>query len=441
MQGDKPVSESVSGGKNTPSNAELHLDFGLLPELFAGERLKVAGTSGRVVPLPETEKKLDRLLDLIPITRVADLTPLDPLGLPVFSAVTPLALDLTSHAGKGTSLAGARVSALMEAVERVSAERVSSPTVRASYEDLHAEVAKTDCPTPPIDPQLLTLPADSAWSRESPFTWTKGFDLTTGAELLLPIDVVVNPPCEGILRSVDTNGLASGNTLLEAVIHGLCEVIERDIQSRLEFCHLFAAPDTPGPELQLVELESLPTEAREWVRRIRDFDLDLILQHISGELGVPSFRCLLLDPAYPSPSGATKVRFGGWGTAPSAEQALLRSITEAVQSRVSWIQAARDSYNNPPRRQRSDRNDRMPWTTVARRIDFDSVPSFESRDLAADLTFLQDRLATNGFKSIWVVDLTRPEWQIPVARVRVPGLSSFYVNRRRIGRRCLRYLL
>jgi len=78
---------------------------------------KVPGTD-RVISLETTESRVRAILDLVPITRISDLTPLDPLGLPTFSAVTPLAADLTIHMGKGRDAMSARISAVMEAVER-----------------------------------------------------------------------------------------------------------------------------------------------------------------------------------------------------------------------------------------------------------------------------------------------------------------------------------
>src|ERR1700739_205690 len=87
---------------------------------------KIMPQASRVTPPEETERGVIPLLARLPVTRIADLTPLDEIRLPVFTAVTPLAKDLTTHMGKGTDATSARVSALMEAVERISAE--TAPT-------------------------------------------------------------------------------------------------------------------------------------------------------------------------------------------------------------------------------------------------------------------------------------------------------------------------
>ncbi|MFY9806025.1 MAG: hypothetical protein WCC47_09150 [Pseudonocardiaceae bacterium] len=77
------------------------------------------------------------LLPKVPVTRIYDATPLDVVGLPIFSAVTPLARDLTVHAGKGSCAEASRLSAAMEAVDRCCAESLPPARLRrASYQQL-----------------------------------------------------------------------------------------------------------------------------------------------------------------------------------------------------------------------------------------------------------------------------------------------------------------
>src|SRR5258708_6456318 len=85
----------------------------------------VVTQSGHARALETTYACVKPLLRRVPITRICNVTPLDFLGLPVWSAVTPLAKDLTVHAGKGGSPLAAQLSAIMEAIERVCAESLS----------------------------------------------------------------------------------------------------------------------------------------------------------------------------------------------------------------------------------------------------------------------------------------------------------------------------
>jgi len=148
------------------------------------------------------------------------------------------------------------------------------------------------------------------------------------------------------------------------------------------------------------------------------------------------------DYKYPTPAGLVTQHFAGWGTAPDAELALLRSLTEAVQSRLGIIQAARDSFNTTRLGMRmATRGYHRRLLQEGCRIPLSQVRSFRSADLREDLRFLLERLVAVGVEQVFVTDLSRPDLGIPVVRVRVPGLATFSVNQRRVGWRCLRHLL
>ena len=404
-----------------------------------GPSPKIIPSVSRVTPPEETERRMAPLLARLPVTRIADLTPLDEIRLPVFTAVTPLAKDLTTHMGKGTDATSARVSALMEAVERISAETApaAAMTIRSSFAELIRRSEHR-----PVDPEAFTLPDDTSYTPERTFTWIASQDLLSGEAVLMPEDLVLNPPSEGILQAVDTNGLASGNTYLEAVVHGLGEVIERDVDSQLAFMSLFCDPHDPQASFAAVDPASLPSLAAGWIERLQSQGLDVVIHEVTNDIGVATLLTLVSDYKYPAPSGLVTQHFAGWGTAPDAELALLRSLTEAVQSRLGIIQAARDSFNTTRLgRRTAARGYRRRLLQESCRIPLSEVPSFRCADLREDLRFLLQRLIAVGVEQIIVTDLSRPDLGIPVVRVRVPGLATFSVNQRRVGWRCLRHLL
>ncbi len=403
--------------------------FAPTPKVDAGERS---------VLVAETYARVTRIARRIPISRVADLTPLDDLGLPAYSAVTPLAKDLKVHNGKGPTREAARVSAMMEAIERVSAERTDAATVTASHDDLVRAG-----PLPPIDPRAFELPADTAYRPDATFTWVTGRDLFGDRDVLVPLDLVITPPVEGILRDVDTNGVASGNIHLEAVAHAICEVIERDAFSQVLFVAAFGDPEDQPRTVVQIDLATLPPHARGWAERMASAGLQLDVVDITSDVGVPTFHALLLDPQYPAPGGERRPRrFFGSGTHPDPDVAVFRALSEAIQSRLIVIQAARDSYNRfrtpartpPPAPGRRSR-------VRLRKAGFAEVRGFRSSDLHADLSFVLGRLRQAGIGQCVAVDLTNPAWSIPVVRVRIPGLSPYSVNMRRPGPRCFRHLL
>lgn len=386
----------------------------------------------------DTLARVRTLVREIPITRISDLTPLDPLRFPVFVAVTPLAKDLTTHAGKGVDAQSARASAVMEAIERVSAEtHGSGQPVVASFGRLSSSGAVRA-----LDPRRFDLPADSRYRADEPISWLEGYELFRREAALLPRDLVVSPPNEGVLLEVDTNGLASGNGLLEAVVHGLCEVIERDAIGALEFTTQFGDSRELYPELCTLREDTLPAEAARWCERARALGQRLIVQALLHDLGVPTFRSVLVDPDYPTASGRTSAYFPGFGTHPDKYVALSRSVNEALQSRVGFVHGGRDSFNELPQGTRAAARRTRLWGLFrARSIDFAELASSENRELGDDLAFLLRRLSAVGLEQAVATDLTRPDWGVSVVRVRVPGLSSFLVNRRRVGWRNLKHLI
>jgi ribosomal protein S12 methylthiotransferase accessory factor len=401
-----------------------------------GPSPKVPGTV-RVRGFEETEKLALAVAPRIPITRITNLTPLDPIDLPVYAAITPMARDLTTHLGKGTTHSAAKVSAIMEAIERSYAEELPEDalTMEASYEALVASSEPVCCP------EDLDLPSDTLYHPSRTIRWVLGRDLIREVDVWVPRDLVVTPPADGVLHEIDTNGLASGNCLLEAVNHGLCEVIERDAVSQIQFCRMFGDPTDAASPVRPIAKRSLPAEAGAWVDAIERENLDIVVNDITNDLGVPSFRTWIIDHFYGHPTGTRIQTFWGTGTHVNRKTALLRSLTEALQARVAFVQGSRDSWNTDAGAFRSaDRLDWMRHASASCQFSFDEVPSLDLTDLRDDLAHLLQCLRRSGIDRCLAVDLSRPGSPLSVVRVRVPGLSQFCVNQRRVGLRCYRYL-
>jgi ribosomal protein S12 methylthiotransferase accessory factor len=237
--------------------------------------------------------------------------------------------------------------------------------------------------------------------------------------------------------------VASGNLHLEAVTHAICEAVERDALSQIQFAASFGEPHDQPPSEVAIELTTLPPLSREWAERIANAEIDLDVFDITNDIGVPTFEALLIDEHYPAPDGGFRpAGFFGLGTHPDADIAVFRALSEAIQARVGMIHAARDSFNDRRMVTRPAAIAMMrARTRYRRRRSFSETPTFRSPDLLAELDFLVNRIVSAGARHCVVVDLTRQDWGIPVVRVRIDGLSPYCVNKRRTGARCLRYLL
>ena len=139
------------------------------PEAGQGE---VPQGPHRRVPPEETLARLAPHLERMGITRVANVTGLDRVGVPVVTVVRPNARSLAVSQGKGLTLAAAKVSAIMEAVELHHAETVSGPLWWARPHEIGGERLF-------VDP--LALPRSSARVYEAgPIAWIEGEDLGRG---------------------------------------------------------------------------------------------------------------------------------------------------------------------------------------------------------------------------------------------------------------------
>jgi ribosomal protein S12 methylthiotransferase accessory factor len=290
------------------------------------------------------------LLPRFGVTRVADITKLDVLDVPVAVAVRPLAATLSVSQGKGYSIEQAFVSAAMEAVELWHAENQPVPIPWRA--------------TPPCDLDLSYEIGDldqQPGSLLTPFTkldWTVAVGVVSGERVPLPVDSVCllqETRWRLLAMRSSSNGLASGNCWTEAALHGLYELIERDAIERAE--HAGTTRIDPASV-------SHPLCA-ELIGRIRNAGASVGLARVHSRFGVPVFTAQLWSPDFP-------VVATGSGAHAEPGIAALRSLTEAAQSRLTGISGSRDDIPDIYGDVRFGRQDdplhnveTVPWTESA----------------------------------------------------------------------------
>jgi YcaO-like protein with predicted kinase domain len=385
----------------------------------------------RIRPAAETIAALRPRLGELGITRLARLTGLDYLGIPVWSAIRPNARTLAVSQGKGVDDDAAAASAMMEAIEGATAERADLPHITLSQREMAAlgrRVALLD--------ELLRAGKEPPDSDEI-LDWIEGFDLMTGAAIWVPMEAASLSDERAPSRYwQSTDGLASGNVLWEAIFHGLCERIERDALT------LWTLQDDANVASRCREPSVFDDpEVRKLVAGIEGAGLRLQLFDITSDVGVPVFFATISPP----PSGdATRWRHfdlvSGSGCHPVPARAVIRAVTEAAQSRLTAISGARDDIVPSAYRARLN-SDLIPYLTVApsaeRALETTSVlgPS-------TYLDFMIGRVKAVGARSIVVVPLESGDKGYAVAKVIVSDLETV-PGRRRFphGRRALRAML
>jgi ribosomal protein S12 methylthiotransferase accessory factor len=308
---------------------------------------------------------------------------------------------------------------MMEGIERFSAE-VNRHDLRVErYSRIRAEAYT-------LDPVSLILPAGK--DPDAPIPWVTGYDLGAGEDILVPASAVFHPlpPEYPQLFRTSTNGLASGNTIEEAVFHALMEIIERDAWSLVE-----ASRDT-GPRVHEVN----DPLAESLLSKFRAAGVDITIKDITSDIGIPTIAAISDDTLLQDPTLLTI----GMGTHTSARIAVLRALTEVAQSRLTQIHGAREDTTVADIRKKMgyERTKRMNryWFSSPESRKFAEIPSFDTTDFLDDITLAQQRLLQAGLPRVIVVNLTRESIGVPVVRVIVPGLEVFAMDQERIGRRC-----
>jgi YcaO-like protein with predicted kinase domain len=366
-----------------------------------------AGTH-RVVPPGETWERLRGLLGRAGITRVADVTALDRIGIPVYQAVRPASRNLSVSQGKGATPDAARASAVMESIELWHAEDLGHlPRIVLSPREMRYDNAI------PVDslrwraglaPEVAALPLPWVRARELGGEEREAW-LPRG---MLELDFT-QPEAPGLdLFQITSNGLAAGNCLEEALLHGLCELVERHA--------LHLAEHEPHRRVPL-RADALDSPwLREPIARIREAGMKLALYDVTWELGLPT---ALVDLAAPDIANVWR----GSGCHPDPAVALSRALTEAAQSRLTYISGARDDLPLFGGQERAQQIfDDFVEPAATRRLE--DLTDVATASVAADLDAVVERLAAHGFEAFWV-DLSRPDFGVPVAAAFVPGLKDF----------------
>lgn len=360
----------------------------------------------------ETRARITPVARALGVTRLADVTGLDRIGIPVFQAIRPLSLSLSVSQGKGATADAARVSALMEAIELHHAETCTSDEQGVADADearLWGLMTQADRQVAPFDP---------ARSRG----WVNGIDLLTGRRLRLPhglvsMDFTAIPDPD---LWPNSNGLASGNTPAEARASALCEAIERDCHAR------WLEHGLRARQASAIDPDSITDRLGRWlIGKVRRANLTLSLWDMTGAIGVAVIGCAITERG-----AARTVQLPpamGAGCHPDASVALARALCEAAQTRAALIAGARDDI--APERYRAAGEQRFgfmlamldfarptrPWT---------AIPSHCHDDADTDLSWLLDRCAAQAVGPVACVDLGRPDIGIDVVKLLVPGFGD-----------------
>lgn len=368
----------------------------------------------REISPTETLAKMTPFLREIGVSRIADISGLDSIGLPVAVAYRPNARSLTTCHGKGVTLTEAKTSAVMEALERHCAENPKVTLRYASFDELRDEGRVVDLD---ILPRIVEEPPSK--TRRS--LWARATAMTSGDNVWVPFEIVhldyaLPLPTNLECLLLGSGGLASGNTMKEAAVHAISELIERDALT------LWRAKATRIQETA-VDLESVDDPwCSDILSAVIRSGTRAAVWDMTSDLGVPAFFCEIS-----SDRSSTFRNVGpaaGSACHPLRGIALGKAVLEAVQSRLTMISGTRDDLTRelfargPPQPPLDE-----PAPCAGRA--FTDIPSslgFARIDDALDDLLGRMRLA--GIDEPLIVDLSHSGIPAAVVRVIAPGLEG-----------------
>lgn len=417
------------------------------------------GTS-RIQSVEKTLENVEPLINELGITRIADITNMDRLRIPNFSAVLPGTEDyIWVYSGKGPTKNHAKASVVMESIERFSSlpSNYQEKIIRGSIEELSKNYNILDYDEV-IEPLSFNINSNMIMD------YCQGYDMLNNKEILVPAPLTIfrynsKPPAINPYSYSHTNGLASGNVIEEAICHALCEVIERDAISICEFIssafqfHILKSIENDLHERKNIKINAIDSKnfiddnsiyadidqdsidfqpAKKIIDRFKKCKISLRIKDITSDIGIPTF--IASSTEWVNHDYGYLVE--GHGTHPDSRIALLRAVTEVSQSRAANIQGSRDDLrkmkHNP-----SDSDEMRSWQFMESSVrkKFSNVKSYYNEDIIEDINLILNRLKIRGIKNVIIVNLTNSKLKVPVVRAIIPGLETFKINKSIVGNR------
>ena len=400
---------------------------------MTSKEIKYFKGTHRIIPPNETIKNNEEKCKIAGITRITEITHLDRIGLPVFSAIRPTSQDgaISIYGGKGISSEHAKASAMMEGFERYSAEKQCENLVTGTVSEISSK-GNT------IDVESLNLPKDFKKENIELFNleWNICHDLISGDDYYVPSNAIYHPyvlednSCQSLFKS-NTNGLASGNSLEEAILHGMFEVIERDAWSIFELTH---------KNYKQIDLDSIESETvNDAISKFSENDIKIKLMDFTADVNIPTIAASADDTLLKDAGLLTL----GIGTHLDPEVAVLRALTEVAQSRATQIHGAREDtvradFARTAGYERMKHINKYYFQEEDEKIRLSDIENRSTDSITKDIDIVLEELKSNEIEHMLYYDLTRPELNVNVVRVIIPTMELYSIDPSRAGYRFLR---
>jgi len=322
--------------------------------------------------------------------------------------------------GKGSTAEQGEASALMEAIERYSGifqgdeirmERrfvdfAPGEAIAPNEVQLFSEAQFQGRHTQPDDSHPVPEPLDPSTRTE----WSPAWSFRDKRFRYLPT---------GLLYffyggfHTDSNGCAAGNTREEAIVQGFLELVERDAYA------IWWYNRVQRVEVDLKQFED--SYVRDLQSQLADGGRRLWVLDITSDLGVPTYVAI----THWMQNGHENIEFGS-GSHFDRRIALLRSLTELSQFMAIGAMGGASGEKPTLDGVTPLRLDDYQFLIPCNNSIVPPAPSLKVHDNTRDQVNACIEIATRAGYDFLVLDQTRPDVEVPVVRVLVPGLRHFY---------------
>ncbi|NEP57755.1 MAG: YcaO-like family protein, partial [Symploca sp. SIO2G7] len=333
--------------------------------------------------------------------------------------------------GKGKSDSQSRASGFCEAVERYSGiyqgdePRINSTIAELGGKAIHPEQCLLFSDRQYHNREELNQQATMThdwvpqrFDLSQAIDWTPVWSLTEQTHKYLPTAFCYyDYPLSKSHRfcKADSNGNAAGNTLEEAILQGLMELVERDSVALWWYNKL------PCPQVDLSSFdESYFVELQEYYRQN---NRDLWVLDLTTDLGIPTFAGVSQRT-----KGDSERIMCGFGAHLDPTIAILRAITEVNQIGLELDKIpAEELQGNSKDWMLTATLENQPYlapATTPKKVARDYSQKW-GNDIKQDVVTCIDIVREAGLETL-VLDQTRPDIGLNVVKVIVPGMRHFW---------------
>ena len=362
----------------------------------------------KIIPPEKTVKrfkdKLQRIdLDILKSTIRIDNGRLDiPIYFSTCGEDAANTIGTQKQMGKGGTPQQAEASAVMELAERFSFFSFAKNS-KNFFIDTYSNVIDRAVPFEMIAKSVHDNSEELTITRklfeDLPLKWTWGYNLTREQEVLIPFDwfFAIN----------EFNGPSAGNCVEEALIQGICEIVERHTSSLVSHNKLTIAAIRPESVTEPLVVDML--------NKYKNAGIKLYLSDFSLDTGIPTVGALAYDPTtFPHLSEIVWTA----GTTPDPQKALSRALSEVAQLAGDFNTGSNYVASGLPKFARIEEADFV--VNPGKEVNITDLPNLSDTNLKTEIQNCLSALAARNM-DVLVINTMHSELNIPAFYTIIPG--------------------